>query len=178
MGSFKANEEIYKFLKEGMNINVQSDDEENFEKVFFIDWNNAENNDFLLASQLWITGDYYTRRPDLIGFVNGIPLLLVELKSPTETAKSGFDDNIADYKDTIPQLFFYNAFIIISNGSESKIGNTSAGWEHYSEWKKINNEGEKGIISLDTLIKGTCEKKRLLDLIENYILFTSIEVKI
>ncbi len=177
MSPIKANHEIYKFLKDGMNIKSLNKDGENYEKVIFIDWDNVKNNDFLLVSQLWITGDHYTRRPDLIGFVNGIPLLLVELKSPTETAKSGFDDNITDYKDTIPKLFFYNAFIIISNGSESKIGSTFAGWEHYTEWKKINSEGEKGIISLDTLINGTCEKKRFLDLIENYILFTSIETK-
>ena len=177
MSPLMANEEIYKFLKNGINIKVQRDDGENHEKVFLFDWNNAEKNDFLLVSQLWITGDYHTRRPDLILFINGIPIVTIELKNPAEDIKSGFDDNITDYKDTIPQLFFYNAFIIISNGSESKIGSTSAGWEHYSEWKKINNECEKGIISLDTLIKGTCEKKRLLDLIENYILFTNIEGK-
>ena len=133
LDSLKANEEIYKFLKDGMNIKVQLDDRENYEKVFFIDWNNIEKNDFLLVSQFWITGDYHTRRPDLIGFINGIPLLLIELKNPAETAKSGFEDNITDYKDTIPQLFFYTAFIIISNGSESKIGSTFSGWEHYSE---------------------------------------------
>ena len=103
--------------------------------------------------------------------------MLIELKSPTETAKSGYDDNITDYKDTIPHLFFYNTFVIISNGSESKIGSTFAGWEHYSDWKKISSEGEKGIISLDTIIKGTCDKFKLLDIIENFILFTSIEGK-
>ena len=161
MSTIKANEEIYKFIKDGMNIKIQRENEENYEKIFFIDWNNIENNDFLLVSQLWIMGDYHTRRPDLILFVNGIPLVIIELKNPAEDIKSGFDDNITDYKDTIPQLFFYNAFIIISNGSEGKIGSTSAGWEHYSEWKKINSEGEKGIISLDTLIKGTCEKKKI-----------------
>ena len=160
MSPIKANHEIYKFLKDGMNIKSLNKDGENYEKVIFIDWDNVKNNDFLLVSQLWITGDHYTRRPDLIGFVNGIPLLLVELKSPTETAKSGFDDNITDYKDTIPKLFFYNAFIIISNGSESKIGSTFAGWEHYTEWKKLIVKVKRNNLAR-YLINGTCEKKVL-----------------
>jgi type I restriction enzyme, R subunit len=175
MSPFKTNEKNYKILKDGLNIKVQNEDGENYEKVKIIDWDNPENNDFLLVSQLWIVGEYHTRRPDLIGFVNGIPLLIIELKNTTEPVESGFFDNITDYKDTIPQLFNYNSFIIISNGSQSKIGSTTATWEHYSQWKKINNEGEEGLISLDTLLKATCSKKRFLDIIENYILFSNIE---
>ena len=167
----KANEEIYKILKEGLSLSIQHEGKQEIKKVYFIDWIDVHNNDFLLVNQFWITGDLYTRRPDLIGFVNGIPLILFELKSPTEDILSGFNDNIKDYKDTIPKLFNYNAFIVVSNGSKTRIGSTFAGWEHYAEWKKINSEGEKGIISLDTVIKGTCSKERLLDIIENYILF-------
>ncbi len=175
MGVFKANKEVYEYLKEGVTVKFNKEDKEVTDKVFFIDWNNINKNNFLIVNQFWITGDYHTRRPDLILFVNGIPLVLVEFKNPSEDVKSGFDDNITDYKDTIPQLFIYNSFIIVSNGTESKIGSTFAGWEHFTDWKKINSEGEKGTISLDTLIKGTCEKNRLLNLIENFILFTKVE---
>ena len=113
----------------------------------------------------------YTRRPDLVGFVNGIPLVLVELKASHVPAKQGYDKNLTDYKDTIPQLFWYNALVIISNGSESKVGTVSASWEHFADWKKINSEGEVGVISLETMIRGTCQPTRLLDLVENYTLF-------
>ena len=81
------------------------------------------------------------------------------------------DDNLRDYKNTIPQLFWYNAFIILSNGSDSRIGSLTAEWEHFAEWKKINSEGEQGVVSLETMLRGTCEPARLLDLVENFILF-------
>jgi type I restriction enzyme R subunit len=78
---------------------------------------------------------------------------------------------ITFYKSTIPQIFQYNTFIVLSNGSESRIGTISADYDHFSEWKKINSEGEEGVVSLDTIIKGTCEKRRFLDILENFILF-------
>jgi type I restriction enzyme R subunit len=137
-----------------------------------IDWNAPENNDFFLASQLWISGEMYKRRADLIGFVNGLPLLFVELKASHKKVQNAFKENLKDYKSTIPQLFWYNAFIILSNGSQSRIGSLTAEWEHFAEWKKINSEGEEGKISLETMVRGTCEKPRLLDLAENFILFS------
>jgi type I restriction enzyme R subunit len=139
--------------------------------VKVIDWDNIENNDFFLASQFSIVGDMYTKRADLIGFVNGIPLLFIELKAIHRNIKKAYDDNLRDYKSTIPQVFWYNGVIILSNGSKSLVGTISSEWEHFNEWKKINDEGEKGIVSLDTVIRGVCEKSRFLDIIENYILF-------
>ena len=159
-------------LKNGIPVTFRDEDGiEKFDRIKVIDWENPSNNDFFLASQFWVTGDIYKRRPDLVGFVNGIPLLLIELKASHVGVKDGFDKNLRDYKNTIPQLFWYNGFIIISNGSESKIGTLSASWEHFSDWKKINDEGEQGVISLETMLKGTCEPKRFLDLIENFTLF-------
>jgi type I restriction enzyme R subunit len=167
-----ANREIYKFIRDGVKVKVrQKDGTEADETVRVIDFNEPDNNDFFLASQFWITGEMYKRRADLVGFVNGLPLIFVELKAVHRKLENAFKDNLTDYKDTIPQIFWYNAFIILSNGSESKIGTISADFEHFSEWKKINSEGEEGVVSLETIIKGTCEKSKFLDLLENFILY-------
>jgi type I restriction enzyme R subunit len=124
-----------------------------------------------LASQLWISGEIYKRRADLVGFVNGLPLVFVELKASHRRLEHAYHDNLRDYKTAIPQLFPYNAFIILSNGSASKIGTISSRWEHFSNWKKINSEGEQGVVSLETMIRGVCDPARLLDLVENFLLF-------
>ncbi len=167
-----ANKEIYQLTRDGVKVAVkQADGNEKIETVKVIDFDNPENNDFFLTSQFWITGEMYKRRADLIAFVNGLPLVFIELKAAHKRLINAYYNNLTDYKNTIPQLFWYNAFIILSNGSESKIGTITSDWEHFSKWKKINNEGEEGIISLDTTIKGVCEKQQFLDIFENFILF-------
>lgn len=167
-----ANKEIYKMLRDGVKVSIKREDgSEDTEVIKVIDFNNPENNDFFLASQLWVTGEMYKRRADLVGFVNGLPLIFAELKAVHKKLDNAFKNNLADYKDTIPQIFWYNAFIILSNGSESRIGTITADFEHFNEWKKINSEGEEGIVSLETIIKGTCEKKRFLDILENFMLY-------
>jgi len=170
-----ANREIYKLLKNGIKVSVTDKNNNNETAiVHVIDWNNPENNDFFLASQFWITGEVYKRRIDLLGFVNGLPLIFIELKATHRRLENAYRNNLRDYKSTIPQLFWYNAFIILSNGSESKIGTMSATWEHFNDWKRINEESETGVVSLETLIKGTCEKSKFADLLENFIIFTDI----
>ncbi len=167
-----ANKEIYQMLKDGVKVSFRNEEgEEVVESAQVIDWNNPANNDYFLASQFWVTGEIYKRRADLVGFVNGLPVILIELKASHIRLENAFRDNLRDYKQTIPQLFWYNNLIIISNGSESRVGTISSNWEHFNEWKKINSEGEEGIISLETVIRGTCEKARLLDLVENFSLF-------
>jgi len=167
-----ANREIYKLIRDGVKVKVrQKDGTEADETVRVIDFNEPDSNDFFLASQFWITGEMYKRRADLVGFVNGLPLIFIELKAVHKKLENAFRNNLTDYKDTIPQIFWYNAFIILSNGSESRIGTISADFEHFSEWKKINSEGEEGVVSLETIIKGTCEKSKFLDLLENFILY-------
>ena len=99
---------------------------ETVEKVKAIDCNEPKNNDFFLASQLWVTGEMHKRRTDLIGFVNGIPLLFIELKASHNLLKNAYNDNLRDYKDTIPQTFWYNAVILPSNGSGTKVGSSPA----------------------------------------------------
>lgn len=168
-----ANREIYKLLKDGAKVKFRnSDDEETIETVKVIDWNQPENNDFFLASQFWISGEMGNKRADLVGFINGLPLVFIELKAHLKRLELAYRLNLSDYRRTIPQVFWYNALIILSNGVNSRIGSTTASWEHFAEWKKINSEGEEGIISLDTMLRGTCDKQKLLDIVENFILFS------
>ncbi|MEI6127029.1 MAG: type I restriction endonuclease, partial [Pseudomonadota bacterium] len=173
MSIVNANREVYGLLKNGVKVTYQdSTGSEVIERVRVIDWEFPGSNHFLLVSQLWVNGDPYKRRPDLVGFVNGLPLLLIELKASDKQVYHAFKDNLKDYKTTIAPLLWYNAFIILSNGGQSKIGSLSAPWEHFVDWKKINSEGEAGVISLDTMIQGTCEKGRFIDIFENFCCFS------
>lgn len=170
----KANQQVYNLLRDGVDVSFRNSDGKQIQRTIkIIDWQNSENNDFLLVSQLWVSGEMHRRRPDLVGFINGIPLLLFELKKPSRRLYEAFHDNLSDYKDAIPQLFWFNQIIFLSNGSDTKVGSITAPWEHFNEWKKISDEEEPGIISLETAIRGICDKERLLDLLENYVLFKS-----
>src|SRR6267143_356968 len=172
----RANQEIYKLLRDGVKVSVRRDDDtESFEIVRVVDWDEPRNNDFFLASQFWISGDYGRKRADLVGFVNGLPLVFIELKASHKSLENAYKYNLSDYRTTVPQIFWHNALIILSNGSKSRIGSITAGWEHFAEWKKINDEGEEGIVSLDTMIRGVCEPSRLLDLVENFTLYSEAE---
>ncbi len=173
LGMVQANQEVWQLLREGVVVTVGNERGEQIsERVRIIGWGDAiASNRFLLVSQLWVTGEMHTRRTDLIGFVNGIPLLFIELKAHHKNVKQAYSANLKDYKDTIPALFWYNGLIMLSNGSQTRLGSVSAGWEHYGEWKRINAEGERGIISLDTTIRAACTPQRLLDIVENFTLF-------
>ena len=122
MSAVTANREIYQLLKNGVRVLLPDPDGdgETVEVVHVIDWNNHSNNDFLLCSQFWITGEMHTRRADLVGFINGLPLLFIELKASHRRLESAYRNNLRDYKDTVPQLFWPNALIILSNGSQSQ----------------------------------------------------------
>jgi len=167
-----ANHEVYKLLRDGATVDIPSDDKEHeTERVKFFDFENPENNEFLCVSQLWVTGEMYTRRPDVILFVNGIPLVLLELKASHKNLIDAYKDNIRDYKDTIPQLFWYNMGIVISNGIETKFGSLTAPFEYFNEWKKVASEDDQSKTDLRTVIAGICEKSRLMDVFENFVLF-------
>ena len=170
-----ANLEVYRLLKDGVKVEISDDyGGTAIETVRVIDWGQPENNDFLLASQFWVRGELHTRRTDLVGFVNGLPLLFVELKAShktLKTLKAAYDGNLSDYRSVIPQLFTYNAVVMLSNGSETLVGSTFSPWEHLFEWKRINDEGEKGVVSLETAIRGIAERTRLLDIVENFTVF-------
>ena len=177
MSMVAANREIYQLLKNDVRIPIQdpAGDGETVEVVRVIDWGDPGNNDFLLCSQFWVTGEMYTRRADLVGFVNGLPLVFIELKATHRRLETAFAGNLRDYKDTVPQLFWPNALIIVSNGSQSRVGSVTAGWEHFAEWKKVGSEDEAGRVSLETMLRGVCDPVRLLDLVENFILFQEVQ---
>lgn len=168
-----ANQAFYKLLRDRVKVEV-TDDEGNPQTVELsvIDWNTPENNDFFLAQQMWVSGEMYKRRCDLLGFVNGIPLVFIELKGPHVPLKSAYDDNLKDYKgQSIPQLFHPNAFIMLSNGSQTRVGTLTSQWEYFVEWRRIDDETEAGSTSLETAIRGLCDKHRLLDIVENFTVF-------
>jgi type I restriction enzyme R subunit len=177
MTAAAANRDIYMLLKEGVQASVPDAERggQKSERVRVIDWDDPLANDFLLVSQMTITGPLYTCRPDLIGFVNGLPLVLIELKKPGILARAAFDENITSYKhpqNGVPALFRYNALTIASNGTESRVGSITADWERMAEWKRVEREDEPRRVSLEVMIRGVCEPGRLLDLIENFTLFS------
>ncbi|HHL34328.1 MAG TPA: type I restriction endonuclease subunit R [Desulfobulbaceae bacterium] len=139
-------------------------------RLRIFDFRNPENNHFLVVRELWVKGDIYRRRADIIGFVNGIPLIFMEVKNLHKDVKAAYEQNFSDYKDTVPQLFHHNAAVIIGNGVEAKIGSISSKYEHFGEWKRLE-EDEPGVVAMETLLKGICTKANLMDIFENYILF-------
>src|SRR2546427_570754 len=172
-----ANREVYELLKEGVNVSVPDRERggQKSERVRVIDWEHPAANDFLLVSQMTVTGPLYTCRPDLIGFVNGLPLVVIELKKPGVPARAAFDENLTSYKHAqngIPALFWFNALLIASNGTDSRVGSLTADWERFFEWKRIEREDEPRKVSLETIIRGTCDRAQLLDLVENFTLFS------
>lgn len=168
-----ANHEVYDLIKDGVKVTVPDEHGgETTETLRIIDWTTPSNNDFFLTSQMWVAGDMYRRRCDLIGFVNGLPLVFIELKKPTVPLKSAFDDNLRDYRgQSIPQLFHPNAFILLSNGSDTRIGTLTSAWEHFFDWKRVDDEAEAGKVSLQRALRGLLEPVRLLDYVENFTVF-------
>lgn len=174
MGLVAANREIYRLLKDGIVVSVADRQRGGQSKVRLrvVDWDNSAANDFLVVSQLSVSSALYTCRPDLVGFLNGLPLLVIEFKKPGVSARAAFDDNLSHYKAQIPQLFWSNAFLIASNGTASHIGSLSADWERFFEWKRIASEDEPRRVSLEVMLRGTCQPQRFLDYVENFTLFS------
>jgi type I restriction enzyme R subunit len=167
----RINQEKYQLLKDGVTVSfLNQEGELEKRRLSIFDFEDAENNHFLAVRQLELVGDLYNRRPDVIGFVNGIPLVFFELKAHHTDLRNAYTDNITDYKDTIPHVFYCNAFIILSNGIDAKVGTVTSPYKFFLDWKRIE-EVEMGIVSIDTMIRGTCDKKRLMDIFENFLLF-------
>ena len=168
-----ANRDFYRLLKDGVKVKVPDEHGgHSTETLRVIDWATPANNEFFLASQMWVAGDMYRRRCDLLAFVNGLPLVFIELKKPAVPLKSAFDDNLRDYRgQSVPQLFHPNAFILLSNGSDTKVGTLTSAWEHFFDWKRVADEDEAGKVSLERALRGLLEPARLLDYIENFTVF-------
>lgn len=167
----QINEEKYFLIRDGIPVTVKKPNgQTETKKATVIDFQNPEKNYFLAIKELKIHGDLYRRRTDIVGFVNGIPLLFVELKKNTVDVQNAYDDNYTDYLDTIPHLFYYNAFLMLSNGMEAKVGTLGSKFEFFHEWKRLAEE-DKGSVALETMLRGICKKENFLDLFENFILY-------
>lgn len=167
----QINEEKYFLIRDGIPVTVKKPNgQTETKKATVIDFQNPEKNYFLAIKELKIHGDLYRRRTDIVGFVNGIPLLFVELKKNTVDVQNAYDDNYTDYLDTIPHLFYYNAFLMLSNGMEAKVGTLGSKFEFFHEWKRLAEEDE-GSVALETMLRGICKKENFLDLFENFILY-------
>lgn len=199
LSTVMANKEIYNLIKGGVAVtfkNKAGGEENGYVKV--LDFENPVNNEFLVVSQLsieYLQTENTTRRPDLLLYVNGLPLVMIELKNATGKVKSGYDKNLMDYKRDIPQLFWYNMFVGISNGIQTRIGAFSAPWEHFFTWVKLKDtavsqdqqtldevETESELtgkrLSLQLFGEGLCKKENLLDYFENFVLYHKNKVKI
>ena len=172
----ERNRAAYELVREGVPVtdadyeSANSDEKRRAKLIDFEHPDDPARNEFLCVREMWVTAQGATKRPDLIGFVNGLPLVFMEFKKPSHKAKEGYDKNYKDYLATIPELFRFNAFLVFSNGSETNIGALWSDWEFFGEWKR-HSEDDVAEVSLKKLIDGVCQKKNLLDIVENFILF-------
>ena len=187
MSPILANKEVYGLLRDGIPVqyeNARGESEQGLVRI--IDFEHPENNDFCAVTQLWIKGDQYPRRPDILIYLNGLPLVFIELKNSNVKVQNAYDDNLTNYRHDIPRLFHYNAFCILSNALETKVGGFNAGYEYFFSWLRPDDETEKvdrksierDGSSLERAIHGLMPKARLLDFVENFILFYKDSVKI
>ena len=166
-----TNREKYAQMRDGVQVIFRNDKGERVrQRLRVFDFDEPGNNHFLCVRELWVKGDLYRRRADIIGFVNGLPLLFIECKNLHKNLKTAFEQNFSDYRDTIPHLFHHNAIVMFGNGEQAKIGSITSRWEHFNEWKRLAEEAS-GAVDMETLLKGVCEKRNFLDLVENFILF-------
>ena len=166
-----ANCEKYDLLRDGVQATYRDDrGRPTRRRLRVVDFDDPDNNHFLCVRELWVRGDLYRRRPDIVGFVNGLPLLFIECKNIHRDLKAAFEKNYADYRDTVPHLFHHNAVVMFANGEKARIGSITSRWGHFHEWKRLAEE-EPGAVDMETLLKGVCDKRNFLDLVENFILF-------
>ncbi|MDP3772928.1 MAG: type I restriction endonuclease subunit R [Gemmatimonadales bacterium] len=170
------NRDFYAFMRGGVPVDWRDPQGETRHALArVIDFRDATKNRFLAVRELKVQGvrvPHYNRRADLVCFVNGLPLVFIELKAVYKNIRAGFDENLTDYlhEHSIAHAFHHNAFLVISNGDHARYGSITSMWEHFVEWKR-NDEREKGRVDAEVLLDGMLAKERLLDLVENFILF-------
>ena len=176
------NREYYGFIRGGVPVEWRdASGETRHAHAHVIDFRNGTgpdgtpNNRFVAARELKVQGvrvPHYNRRADLVCFVNGLPLVFIELKAVYRNIRAGFDDNLTDYmtEHSIAHAFHHNAFLIVSNGDRARYGSITSKWDHFVEWKR-NAEKDKGRVDAEALLDGMLNKERLLDVVENFILF-------
>ena len=180
-----TNYTLYKKLRNGVRVKFIRDGKSDFDDVAFIDFAHPENNTFTAVSQMWIQGRFNYRRPDVLIFINGLPLVFIELKNSTVKIEEAYNKNLTSYKKDIPNLFALNQICVLSNGFETKLGAFNASYDYFFEWLKsseddkidrkyIRGEG----VSAEYMVKGLLNKATLIDYIENFILFENQSIKI
>ncbi|MCC7278965.1 MAG: type I restriction endonuclease subunit R [Chromatiaceae bacterium] len=175
-----ANREVDGLIRDGLRVEFRDTQGRiRKEQVKIIDFGNPAANQFLAVSQLWILGERGYRRPDILIYINGLPLVFIELKNSNIKLKSAYDDNLTNYKAEIPQLFLTNALCVLSNAIETRVGSLTAAWEHFFHWLRPGDEKEKirreqiqaAGTSVERLLTGLFPKDRLLDYLENFIFY-------
>lgn len=167
----QVNEEKYYLIRDGIPVTTKKPNGQTGErKAIVIDFQNPANNHFLAIKELKIHGETYRRRTDIVGFVNGLPLVFMEFKRNDVDVQDAYTQNYTDYCATIPQLFQYNAFLILSNGMQARVGTLESKYEFFHEWKRLH-EKDQGSVALETMLLGICKKENFLDLFENFILY-------
>ena len=169
------NEAFHRMLTEGIPVSVHKDGSERGELVWLVDFDNPHNNDFTVVNQFTVIENNHNKRPDVILFVNGLPLVVIELKNAADenaTVQSAFRQ-IETYKETIPSLFTYNSVVVISDGLEARAGSLSAGFSRMMAWKSADGKAEAShlVSQLEVLINGMLNKETLLDLIRSFTVF-------
>jgi len=165
------NKEKYKMFRDGVKVEFKDKDGKiQEEKLQIFNFKEPSKNHFLAVRELWIQGNLYRRRADIVGFVNGIPLLFIELKNVHKDIKNAYQQNLTDYRDTISEIFNFNAFVLLSNGIEGKVGAATSKYEYFGEWKRLE-EDDEGSVNFETMLKGMCSKENFMDIFENFILF-------
>ncbi len=181
-----VNYNLYNKIRNGIKLTVVKDGVEDFEFIKLIDFEHPEKNTFTAVSQMWIQGRYNWRRPDLLIFVNGLPLVFIELKNSIVKVEEAYNKNLKDYLRDIPNLFAFNQICVLSNGLETKLGAFNSTYEFFFEWLKVDSEKEKinrkaieeEGVSINYFIDGLLKPERLIDYIENFILFNNQKTKI
>lgn len=174
-----TNRTLYKQLRDGIQVTTRIKDKEDFDIVRLIDFDHPEQNTFTVVNQMWIKGHYNYRRPDVLLYINGLPVVFIELKKATVKVEEAYHNNLLSYRKDIPNIFAFNQICVLSNGLETRLGAWSASYDYFFEWLKVNDEKEKldrqGIAehgtSISSLIDGLFRKERLLDYIENFVFF-------
>lgn len=166
-----ANREKYKLLRDGVTVAFRKAKGELIKRTLQVfNFATPKENDFRAVRELWIRGDIYRRRADIIGFVNGIPLVFIECKNVHKDLERAYNENLCDYRDTVPHLFHHNALAILGNGIEAKLGAITARYKFFNQWKRLE-EKDRGTVQMETLLQGVLSKENLLDIFENFILF-------
>jgi type I restriction enzyme R subunit len=169
------NEAFHRLLTEGVNVSYQKDGNTRGDLVWLVDFTNPDNNEFVVANQFTIIENNQNKRPDIILFVNGLPLVVIELKNAADenTTLTSAYRQLETYKQAIPSLFTYNGFVVISDGLEAKAGSISAGLSRFMAWKSADGKTDAShlVSQLETLINGMLNKATLLDLIRHFIVF-------